>query len=299
MKILILTLFLYTAAVYSVSFGQGFEQLIGQTNYYLKMYSGFIPFGESALSEIQLSFQEKQELETSAEIESALTEKKDSVDNYFVISFLQDKIIHNLVQLIEHTEFLNHDITELFDETLTIVKSEDDNVFNFILDEKTGGSYRSQLSVLYFSDVNILLTPEDHELTMDGYTAIYPVDTYEGRKYLLIGDRVGCTFCFASYVQLIGFHGDEIMQDFFFYVDNRDMFKEVVYDAVTKTITVEYMLDDLTPLCECEEPSIDDGVDYDWDESKSVSCRCRFAFDGTTFQLIEESRNRIEENEED
>lgn len=132
-----------------------FKKLIEETNHYLNEYAELSPFGDEylALSGFELSRREIKELLKEADYDATLSKGKDSIQGYHMIYFFQNKILNQINQVVEHPDFLKNDIISLIEgDDLSITKSDDNKLFNFSLDEKTGGTYRSWISMMFYTD---------------------------------------------------------------------------------------------------------------------------------------------------
>lgn len=284
-------------------FGQknsNFNKLIEETNHYLYQYSRLYPFGESYLpiSSFGISKKEIRELLNEASYDATLTKNKDSIATYHMIGFIAEKIEQKIEQIAKHPGFLKNNIKlkELIkSDELSIIKSDDNKLFNFSFDEKTGGSYRSQISKMYYFDeqINKIIDVTDNPIfSDDGYFGIYNLETDEGTKYVLTGFVRGCSYCFETSVQLIN---SKLNEEFSYSVNNRDWNDGVIYEHETKIIYVDYHIDDLTPYCFCEGEIEENKFHYDKyaENNTSINCKCKFIFNGKTFELVEESWKRI------
>ena len=82
-----------------------------------------------------------------------LSKNKDAIQNHFMITYYQRKIEEHINKIIKHPNFRQVNIKELLNfKELSIVSSEDNKLINFSFDEKTGGTYRSHISITYYAD---------------------------------------------------------------------------------------------------------------------------------------------------
>jgi len=304
MKILITLFFLPFLA-----FGQtkaDFKKLIEETNHYLTQYSKLTPFGDEyyPISGFGLSKKEIKELLIDADYDATLSQNKDSIQSYHMIFYFQEKITERINQIIRHPDFQKVNIKELItSDALSIVISDDNKLINFSFDEKTGGTYRSQISIMHYTDFvpqdSAQLTEFNSFFSSDGYSNIYTLKTGEGIKYVLTGYVRGCSYCFQTFVRLISFKDNQFTEDFIYSVDNRDWNDGVSYNHETKTVYVDYHIDDLTSYCYCSGEVDKEKFNYDKfaDNKTSINCQCKFVFNGLTFELVEESWKKI--NNED
>lgn len=295
--LLFITFYLFTNVVYGQS-QKSFDKLVAATNTYITQYSTLYPYEEYyEIKQFGLSKNEIQQLIAESNDDDALTTNKDSIATFHIIGFFQEKIFDNIQQLIVHNNFPTNNIQERLplNDDLSIIISKDNKLLNFSLDEKTGGTYRSRISRIYFYDntTNTFIDVSEHTaFHNDGYTAIDTLKTEEGTKYLLSGNVRGCSYCFETSVQLLN---NELIEEFSYIVNNRDLDDGVFYDYPTRTIHVDYHINDLTPYCYCDEASDKDRHEYDSfaDHENSINCTCTFVFDGKNFKLVKEGWEKI------
>jgi len=133
-----------------------FEQLINELNHYLEGYSKLTGFEHGTyypIANFGLSKQEEEELIKESDYDENLTPNKDSIASYEMIFYLQDKIITHLKQIIKHPDLQKNDIEKLIKDELGVIVSDDKKLYNFSLDEKTGGTYRSRISMMHYTDM--------------------------------------------------------------------------------------------------------------------------------------------------
>lgn len=283
-----------------------FKKLIEETNHYLTQYSKLTPFGNEyyPISEFGLSKKEIKELLIEADYPATLPQNKDSIESLFIIFYFHGKIEEKINQIIKHPDFQKVNIKELIkSKELSIVVSEDKKLFNFSFDEKTGGTYRSRISINHYTDFipkdSTQLSEFDSFFSSDGYNEIFTLNTEEGTKYVLTGNVRNCSYCFESFVRLIVFKDNEFKEEFMYSVNNRDWNDGVSYNHETKSIVVDYYIDDLTPFCKCNGEIAEENFDFDIyaDNTFSINCLCKFNFNGSAFELVEKSWKRV--NNED
>jgi len=277
-----------------------FNTLVNEANHYLNQYSRLSPYGREYYSILSFKFSQKESEDLISEAtyhtdyDAILNQNKDSILGRYMIDHLQEKITHRLNQIINHSEFQKNDIEKLMNSNeLSVVVSEDKKLYNFYFDEKTGGTYRSQVSIMHYTE----FVPENSAqvedfqtfFSSDGYSGIYTLNTDEGVKYVLTSFVRGCSLCFGTSVRLISFNNNCFKEDFVYSVDNRDYEDGVSYDHETKTIHVDYSVDDLTPYCYCSEATQENESNGSDKDIFNYNCHCRFIFNGKTFSLAEEA----------
>jgi len=291
-----------------------FDQLIEETNKLLLIYEGLNAYGSDdnyiALKETGLSKEIIKSIQSDEEYEDGISADKDSIAEYNLILEVQELIIENLDKIIAHDKIKASKIEELIDQNeLMIVQSDDGKLYNFTIDEKTGGSYRSRISKMYFTELEQQHLPRPEELASnpeinpyaifdgDGFNEIYSIKTKEGTKYLLIAYIRGCTSCFGSSISLVKFEEGIFYEEFLYSIDSRSWEDGINYDHESKKITIDYITDDLTSDCNCNNFVVEE-IDYsDWEDVEIITkkCHCTFEFNGLNFELIKESWEKIKE----
>ncbi|WP_196887900.1 hypothetical protein [Aureivirga sp. CE67] len=279
-----------------------FNKLIEDTNEYLTQYSKLRAYGEEyyPISEFGLSKREIKKLLIDADYDATLSKNKDSIQNYHMIFYFQEKITKRINQIVRHQDFQKVNIQELItSDELSIVISDDNKLFNFSMDAKTGGTYRSRISIMHYTDFapqdSAQLTQFQDFFASDGYNNIYTLPTDEVIKYVMTGYVRGCSYCFQTFVCLVSFKDNQFKEEFSYSVDSRDWNDGVFYDHDTKTINVDYHVDDLTSYCYCGGENDKKEFDYDKfaDNETLINCQCKFVFNGLTFELVEESWKKV------
>ena len=288
-----------------------FQTLIAETNSYLKSYGKVSAYGADNYSFVEVGLTEADVSELLLDTAYVEFITDDSIGSFDLIFFLQDKIVSNINRITSRKDFDQYDILELLEsDELSIVKSEDGKLYNFSIDEKTGGTYRSRISWMYYTEAGLGETAtveqiSEKELPIlytafegDGYSSIFTINTSSGILYVLTGGVRGCSMCFLTFIQLVHFENGQFMTDFYYSVDSRTWDSEIVYDEETKTIKVVYETDDLTPYCSCDEvfENQTDAYNYsDEEDSVSFKCHCLFEFTGSNFELVKQSSEQVKE----
>lgn len=301
------------------AFGQSqesFDKLISETNTFLDSYESlrafgsddhYISFKESGLPEKLINA-----ITSDEDYMDGISNDKDSISEFNLIVEYQGLIFENLEKIIAHDKFMDNDIQELIGQSeLSVIRSDDGKLYNFSMDEKTGGTYRSRISVMHFTEINQDSLPTLEELEKglkinpylvfegDGFNEIHTLETEEGTKYLLIGSVRGCSYCFESNIMLVKFKEGLFYQEFGYSVNSRSWEEGIAYDPTSKIITVDYITDDLTRDCDCTNYAAfeKDENDYSYEEDMPItkSCHCTFEFNGVNFELIKESWELVKE----
>ncbi len=304
--ILIYAILILTNFVHGQS-QESFDKLISKTNKHLVQYSKLSPFDDEYISikNLGLAKKEIEDLLKEADYDATLSNNKDSIAAYHMIGYFQDRIFDDINGLIAHNKFKENDIIELLevDETdLSIIASDDRKMYNFSLDEKTGGTYRSRISIMHYTEIEQDRLSSQKDLDNgsrinpyaifegDGFSEIYSIDSKEGTKYVLTGYVRGCSYCFETNIILVKFEDGIFQEDFAYSVNLRDWEGGAEYNSETKTIIVNYTTDDLTAECDCTNYAIleEDRADYSIDDEDNPirkRCHCTFEFNGLNFEL--------------
>jgi len=302
----------------NLGFGQSqksFEKLIAKTNNYLEKYSKLSPFGSEEFISLDKSGLPKNLIN---EINKNYMEydgyTQDSISEFNLILEFQGVIIENLTSIISHKKFKDNKIEDLIrqDFDLSIAVSDDKKLFNFSLDEKTGGTYRSRISITHYTNDSIVPSMNNndpHEIINqhqvfegDGFDNIYSLETEQGTKYVLTGFVRGCSSCFELNLMLVNNKSGFFEKDFSYIINTRFPQECTLdYNSTSKTIVVDYITDDLTTDCDCTNYAMLDENEYnnysDSDETEPITkrCHCTFEFNGLNFELVKESWEKEKE----
>lgn len=272
--------------------GYSFDSLVAETGQCMSLYGETQEYDQEAPVygwQDKLSSQLQIDLWNYLGSEDIVRTDSTGIKGYALIGFLQERIMFNLFLLTRHPDFGEHDIQELSFPGLGIAHSEDKKLFSFSIEEKGGGTYRSRLSLLYFSDAENPPRPEAPEALLDnslypdfhrdGYSEIHMLGPEEDRSYLLLGWVQGCGSCFHSYAKLVRQGKEDLDIVFELDLELRNWETAVEYDPKTQTIRVHYKTDDMSPLCPGETEAEFSEEDMEWGRP----CECTFVFDGNTF----------------
>jgi len=285
-KLLVLLLL---SVIFCDAQNKSLKSAITNLNNQLDIYQTLHPFGAEyyAIKDLKL---------TKTELKDAYgetLETTDSIESIEALGFIQDRI-HNLLDLVlKHKKAKTIDFTKAFNDNLAVIRSPDNKLYNFSIDEKTGGSYRSRISWIYYLEgehfVNIDDSIDDNTSTFnsDGYTEIKNFTTFNTTKYLLFGSVRGCGACYEEYVTMVHFEDDHFVLDFEYSITSRLAEQRIFFDEVSLALSVFYETDDLTQDCYCdnEDNSNNLNVLNDEDDQQTLICSCLFEFDGKTFRL--------------
>ncbi len=289
---------------------ESFDRLIDKANHYLEIYSSLTPNSEeyTNIKNLNISRADIKEMKIESKDDDYVFKNRFTIEKFFLIFFIQDKIELNINALLAHSQFKNNNIDSLLNNEISIIKSDDNKLYNFSMDEKTGGTYRSRISWMYYTDLNIdsinllnqnltdKINPYE-EFQSDGFSEIYTLDTEEGVKYVLTANVRGCSYCFGNSIRLIQFRNGGFTTDFLYSTYSRSWDSGITYDNETRIIDVSYQTDDLTSYCNCSDDPEDDyeAETLDIDENFIFrNCSCTFKFNGKTFVLSKECMEVVE-----
>lgn len=264
-------------------------------NYYLSIYDQVNPFDEyTSLQNLNISEKTIKSLHAQIKDKDAWSTGKDSINTFYLIACLQDSIMSTIDQLLHHNPNSFGDIIlsqHLENGLISFVESDDSKLFNVSLDEKTGGTYQSRISRMFYTTIEKnatkSLSQEDTYAVFksDGFDNIYSLNTPEGTKYVLTGTVRGCSMCFGSSIILVKPENNTFKLDFAYSFSSRNPESTIHYDPDQKTIEVNYETDDLTTSCDCVNQAIFDDMLLEIDET-NYACTCVFKFNQTTFETV-------------
>lgn len=205
---------------------------------------------------------------------------------YEFIFFFQPKIVNALLQVLGDRSFNMKDMNQ-FGEYMTVAISPDERLASFSFFEKTGGSYRSYITVMYYltstqkpiffcMDSEMPGYQPNDQLHEDGYYEIDTLMTKDQVYYVLLGHVSSCGSCFDQYIELIHIEEEQMVSSFGCYLQGPavEMFD---YNGNTRTFNLRYRIDRFHSSCFCELGMIIRDEGY--------ACECTYVFDGKTFVL--------------
>lgn len=311
MRNLLLTIVLLVNSISSAQSQQSFDRLIEQTKRYLSIHAKTPVYEEYyVLKSLDMTNSElKQLMNGGAAVGAHFTSDRDSILSSDLLMYLNEVIPENLDKLLAHEKFSYEGIKELIQEDYDfyVVVSPDRKLFNFSLDDKHGGTYRSRTSrtIYLHTEIDSITQKPIRKkfypiLSSDGLGRIYSLETKEGIKYVTTAFVRGCSYCFESTVSLVKFEEGLFKTDFSYTVNSRHWEGGVEYDHKNQTISVNYRTDDLTEFCNCENGEENDnqatytGYTQEREETKPKQCHCKFKFDGNNFELIKAGWEKLE-----
>lgn len=259
-------------------------ELIKETENFFERYDTIRQSETYAISQLKLNQKLRSQLTTV---------EKDSVDGFEVYEVLQDFIDKNIRKILVWKGIEQYDLSLLLPKYIGIAKSPDGKLYSLSFDEKTGGTYRSSISYIYYirdKGAPLLLdtvsNSEDEIIfNRDGYGSIDTINTKEGIKYLLIGSVTGCTTCIGDYIDLIHYKKGKVIKDFNYNLNTRvGNVNKLMYDQKQHKIYISYYMDDLTSGCNCGTYG-SSNPDDEYEENKLKRVDCIYYFNGKSFKL--------------
>ncbi len=281
---------------------------VDELNRYLAIYNDLSPLSEYAIDSLKLP----KNISDSLTINDS-TDKPGNVTGFSVIQYYAGAIDEILKKVLNDKNIVRYDLSKIVP-GMGVARSDDGRLYSLSIDEKTGGSYRSQLSWMHYRTPNGQIFnfepaqfsgEEEGVLNPDGYDRIITLDTKEGVKYLLFGSVMGCNTCFGEYVDLMKFdRKGNVAKDFAYSISTRFSMEDndsvIRYNTKNHSIAVNYTTDDLAPDCSCskdEEPEDEQTVSDATQETEfkpeyGKTCSCVFVYNGKTFVLSDKKLRR-------
>ncbi len=194
---------------------------------------------------------------------------------------VQSQISDKLIKVLSDPRIVKYNITELFGNTgLMISHSSDERIYFLSLDEKTGGSFRSCITIIHYRLPNGIFQAsyfgdgDDDALSTSVYDTPYLLDSISN-IYFVSGSVTTCNTCVAAVAITLQLDSAGYTTDVVYAYDGRyyDLLK-FDFDTHTKTFTYEYY-----------EPLADDPLYAEDDEQTLHQMRCigLFAFEQGKF----------------
>lgn len=270
---------------------KAFLKLANELNGLTDTYAGLYPMEVQRvlLSDYRLTYKDFPADTEEHNYSESFSADKDSIDVFSLQEFYQGKIQKKIVELTGHKDFGKADIKKLVSMSLT--KSADGKLYNFVYDENTGGSYRSRTSYVYYTGFKGEQNQEVYN--NDGYDTIIPLKSKGTQRYLMLGSVAGCGTCFVQYAKVLHYDQNKAVVDFQYSLDTRIGYENsLTYNAADEILTADYFTDDLQSFCLCTEEDKNNPVSTtDSNGLPTRHCGCTFAFNGETFVL----KNRVDE----
>lgn len=192
----------------------------------------------------------------------------DTVDH---MEYINEAISATLHKILADTVITHQDMVSVLNiEGLGVVHSDDKRLWLFTWYENTGGSFKSNRSIVYYINKMGKSMTDDGSFTSAGaaFDTIYKLRSIKRDLYLCIGSGVGCTTCIfntASVVELkkdsanFTYHAFDLpTDDVITYGDNNQAcltfgardgdIEKFEFNPKNQKLTIVYLTDDNTPI---------------------------------------------------
>lgn len=301
---------------------RSFERLVRKTNEHIEHFSKLHAYDFDKTVAYEETKLPKERIEHILQEDAGHYDgyMADSIATFGLIFEYQELILDDLLQLISHSKLSENSLEHMLSTgpDLSVIVSPDRQIYNFSLDGKTGGTYRSRISFTHYVPFGLDSIPTGEQIMNyengpkgffiggDGYKGIDTLHSYNGIKYVFTGYVRGCSYCFSTYVSVESVDSTGFKTEFYHSVNLRDWEGGVVYNKETNTITVDYITDDLTTECACynfedfdeDEQDIFGFIEdnsFEGDPEKPKKCHCTYQYNGETFELVKESWEKVQE----
>ena len=283
-----------------------FTEIVDKTNRYLSDYETINPYWDiDEIFSIQDSGLPKHLIEGKfSEI--------DSLSKEDLIFEFQALISDHIRALFTHKDFQNYDLEEMLrSDLLYIINSDDHKLYNIIYEEKTGGTYKSMISLIFYfeeqetneSGEKICVAKEclqNDIFEEDVFVQIDLIETKEGVKYIITSSVRTSTISAFESIMMVKYVNGNFVREFYYTVHTYSLGGNLFYDSDSKTIQVDYINDYLNEDCNCQnigdiENNQNDDPVYEDKVFEKQKCYCLFEFDGNNFVLKEQSQETIKE----
>ncbi|MCZ2356457.1 MAG: hypothetical protein LC115_07180 [Bacteroidia bacterium] len=171
----------------------------------------------------------------------------DTENNFELIDSLSNEITIHLLKVLNDKRILNYQIETLFtEEELMLSKSDDNRIYFFSIDEKTGGSYRTSKTIIHYRLSNGTVKAElfsgeaSEALATSTYGQIYLLDSLT-QKYFVIGGVQVCNTCKVLLALTIQLDKNSINTELIAKYDGRYYDLKVFdYDSTVKEFNYEF-----------------------------------------------------------
>lgn len=125
-------------------------------------------------------------------------------DCYLRMEVVQGKIIDGLLDVLSDPKIIKYDLNKCFNQnSLSHANSPDGKVHFFSIDEKTGGTYRSSLTILHTQGKNNTVRASFLSGSQEsyGYSSFYTIHMLDSTKqtYLALGAVRSCSTCMSEF----------------------------------------------------------------------------------------------------
>jgi hypothetical protein len=165
---------------------------------------------------------------------------------YDIISLTRQEITTRLLNVLNDKKILEYQIENLFTSSeLTISKSDDNKIYFLSIDEKTGGSYRTSITIIHYRLRNGVFKSEYYGGDPEGsssstYGQPYLIDSMN-QKYFIIGSVQTCNTCNLSSAMTLKIDSNSYKVNTVFQFEGRYYDLEIFdYNEVDKVFSYEY-----------------------------------------------------------
>lgn len=166
-------------------------------------------------------------------------------DCYTRLAFVQDKIIGGLLDVLNDPKITKYDLNKCFiQNSLAHTASSDGKIHFFSIDEKTGGTYRSCLTILHSRSSGNVVSARFMGSSQEsyGYSSFYAVHLLDSanQSYLALGAVRSCSTCMSEFAIVVSADSSiapvvALALDFRF-----DDGSGINYSDSTKSLTYQY-----------------------------------------------------------
>ncbi len=191
--------------------------------------------------------QKIEEINALLEYYGTLSPFSDNDNRFELIDSIGNGITTRLLKILNDKRIINYPIETLLNQDkISISKSNDNKIFFFSIDEKTGGSYRTSKTIIHYRLLNGAVKADffggeaSETLAASTYGHVFLLDSLD-QEYFVIGGVQTCNTCNASVaitikLDTISYKIDHIAQYDGRYYD----LKVFEYDSIEKVFSYEY-----------------------------------------------------------
>lgn len=160
--------------------------------------------------------------------------------NYELFEESQIEIESALLEVLNNPLILNYDIETIIDgDNISIVHSEDHQLYFFSIDEKTGGSYRTNISFIHFRLPNNQV--EAQHFSEYYISAVYTLDS-EKKIYFTTASVTTCNTCVSMVAEIVQLDSNQYNTDLIAEYHGRFYGSEQFdFDPPTQTFNNQYL----------------------------------------------------------
>lgn len=191
--------------------------------------------------------QKIEEINSLLKFYETLSPFSDNDNRFELIDSISNSITTILLKILNDKRIINYPIETLLNQKeISISKSNDNKIFFFSIDEKTGGSYRTIKTIIHYRLSNGSVKAEffggelSGALATSTYGEVFLLDSLN-QKYFVIGGVRTCNVCYASLAITIKLDSSGYQTDLIAQYDGRDNYLEVFeYDNTYKVFSYEF-----------------------------------------------------------